>query len=340
MKRALAILAVLLALLFAGAAAGTYLLGRYLETPLSVPASGAVFEIPAGASFAAIARRLEEQGILEHGIVLRLYARLSGQAEKAHAGEYLIEAGTTPGTLLDKLTSGAVVLHAFTIVEGWNHRELLAALQAVPAIDSTMSEADWPELLAELGAGTESPEGLFLPETYRFPRGTTDRSLLAQAFRLMQSTLEEEWSARSEATLLENPYEALILASIIEKETAREDERDRIAGVFVRRLEKNMRLQTDPTVIYGLGANFDGNLTRRDLQSDTPYNTYTRAGLPPTPIAMPGRAAIHAALHPAAGDALFFVATGLGDGSHTFSATVEEHERAVKVYLRRLRESR
>jgi UPF0755 protein len=339
-KRALAVLAAILALALAGVAAGAFYLERYLDTPLFVPETGIVFEIPAGAPFAAVAQRLEEQGLLQHANVLQLYARVQGQAQKVHAGEYLIDPGTTARSLLDKFTSGAVVLHAFTIVEGWNHRELLAALKAVPAIESSLVEADWPELLAEFGAGTDSPEGLFLPETYRFPRGTRDRELLAQAYRLMQSTLAEEWAARSEDTPLETPYEALILASIIEKETARDDERDRIAGVFVRRLERNMRLQTDPTVIYGLGAGFDGNLTRRDLQSDTPYNTYTRAGLPPTPIAMPGRAAIHAALHPAVGDALYFVATGQGDGSHQFSATVEEHQRAVAEYLRRLRESR
>jgi UPF0755 protein len=339
-KRALAVLAAILAIALAGVAAGAWFLERYLDTPLSVPETGVVFEISAGAPFAAVAGRLEEQGILQHANVLRLYARVQGQAEKIHAGEYFIDPGTTARSLLDKFTSGAVVLHAFTIVEGWNHRELLAALKAVSAIESNLGEADWPELLAELDAGTDSPEGLFLPETYRFPRGTTDRELLAQAYRLMQSTLAEEWAARSADTPLETPYEALILASIIEKETARDDERDQIAGVFVRRLEKNMRLATDPTVIYGLGANFDGNLTRRDLQSDTPYNTYTRAGLPPTPIAMPGQAAIHAALHPAAGDALYFVATAQGDGSHKFSATLEEHERAVAEYLRRLRESR
>jgi UPF0755 protein len=339
-KRALAILAALLALALASAGAGAFFLERYLDTPLSVPEAGAVFEIPAGASFAGIAARLEEQGLLQHASVLRVYARVHGRAGKVHAGEYFIAPGTTARSLLDQFTSGAVILHAFTIVEGWNHRELLAALKAVPAIESSLGESDWPALLTELGAGTDSPEGLFLPETYRFPRGTTDRALLAEAYRLMQSALKEEWAARSGDTPLETPYEALILASIIEKETARDDERDRIAGVFVRRLKKNMRLQTDPTVIYGLGASFDGNLTRRHLQSDTPYNTYTRAGLPPTPIAMPGRAAIHAALHPAAGDAMYFVATGEGDGSHRFSVTAEEHARAVQAYLRRLRESR
>ncbi len=340
MKHLLAILAILFALFLLVLGAGVYYANRYLDAPLAVPEGGLQFEIPTGSSFAAIATRLEAQGIARHGRLLRLYARWTGQAENVHAGEYLIDAGTTPRGLIDQFTSGAVVLYAFTIVEGWNHRELLAALQAHPQIVSSMGAADWPVLLAELGAIASSPEGLFLPETYRFPRGTADRSLLGQAYRLMQSTLAEEWSARNSSTLLQTPYEALILASVIEKETARADERERIAGVFVRRLARNMRLQTDPTVIYGLGAGFDGNLTRRDLQTDTPYNTYTRAGLPPTPIAMPGRAAIHAALHPADSEELYFVATGLGDGSHRFSTTLEEHERAVQEYLERLRQSR
>ena len=189
------------------------------------------------------------------------------------------------------------------------------------------TEADWPE-------------GLFLPETYRFPRNTTDRDILKQAYGLMQKALEEEWQDRAADTPATSPYEALVLASIVEKETARADERERIAGVFARRLDKRMRLQTDPTVIYGIGPEFNGNLTRRDLRTDTPYNTYTRHGMPPTPIAMPGRAAIRAALHPAAGEELFFVATGIGDGSHKFSRTKDEHDAAVREYLKRLREQR
>ena len=179
-----------------------------------------------------------------------------------------------------------------------------------------------------------------MPETYHFPRGTSDKVLLTQAFELLQKVLAEEWQGRAEDLPIETPYEALTLASIIEKETARADERARISGVFVRRLQKRMRLQTDPTVIYGLMPDFNGNLTRKNLRTDTPYNTYTRAGLPPTPIAMAGRAAINAALHPADGDELFFVATGLGDGSHKFSASKEEHDAAVQEYLKRLRQQR
>ena len=256
------------------------------------------------------------------------------------AGEYRIAPGSTPRSLLEQFTKGTVQLYSFTIIEGWNHRELLAALQEHPQVEASMTDEDWPALLESLGAEATHPEGLFLPETYRFPRGTSDKALLKQAYELLQSALAEEWQRRDTESPVATPYEALILASIVEKETARADERERIAGVFARRLNQRMRLQTDPTVIYGIGPTFNGNITRKDLRTDTPYNTYTRHGLPPTPIAMAGRAAIYAALHPADGEELFFVATGLGDGSHRFSNTKEEHDAAVQEYLQRLRENR
>jgi len=337
LKRFLILLAAVLAVAVIGAAVALSVTRQYLETPLNLPPNGLRHVIPTGTPFVAVCDSLAADGVIEHCTLLRWYARWTGDAERIQAGEYLIAAGTTPAGLLDQFTSGAVVLHTFTIIEGWNHRELLAQLQRHPEVVSTMSSDDWPALLESLGSTYASPEGLFLPETYHFPRGTEDRSLLAQAHGLMQAVLDEEWAARAEALPLDDAYEALILASIIEKETGRADERERISGVFVRRLQKNMRLQTDPTVIYGVGEAFDGNLTRKHLRTDTPYNTYTRHGLPPTPIAMPGRAAIRAALHPADGDELYFVATGLGDGSHTFSVTVEEHEKAVGEYLKRLR---
>jgi len=337
LKRFLIVLAAVLAVAVVGAAVAVNQARQYLDTPLNVPPNGLRHVIPAGTPFATVCENLAAEGVLGHCTLLRWYARWTGDAGKIQAGEYLIAAGTTPDGLLRQFTSGAVVLHSFTLVEGWNHRELLAQLQRHPEVESTMTGEDWPALLEALGAAHESPEGLFLPETYHFPRGTEDRSVLTQAYRLMQSALAEEWAARDESVPASTPYEALILASIIEKETGRADERHRIAGVIVRRLQRNMRLQMDPTVIYGIGPSFDGNLTRKHLRTDTPYNTYTRAGLPPTPIAMPGRAAIHAALHPADGEELYFVATGLGDGSHRFSVTVEEHEKAVREYLRRLR---
>ncbi len=324
----------------AGAAFVAVQVDRFMSTPLPVPEDGLEFEIVAGSSFSAVARKLVEDRAITNDRWLRLYVRWHGGAEAIQAGDYLIEAGTTPTTLLQQFTNGAVRLYAFTIVEGWNSRELLAALHASEALEASLTDEDWPALLASLGADVMHPEGLFLPETYRFPRNTTDRALLGQAYALMQSVLAEEWRARSSDAPVQSPYEALVLASIVEKETARADERPIIAGVFARRLEKRMRLQTDPTVIYGLGAAFDGNLTRKHLRTDTPYNTYTRHGLPPTPIAMPGRAAINAALNPAKGTALYFVATGLSDGSHKFSANKAEHDAAVAEYLRRIRQRR
>lgn len=313
---------------------------QFMATELSVPEPGVQFEIASGSSFSAVTRQLVELGVIDDDRWIRLYARWSGAASSVQAGDYLIKPGATPASLLQQFTSGAVRLYSFTIIEGWNNRDLLAALHANDAVTASMTEEDWPGLLSDLGASVAHPEGLFLPETYRFPRNTTDRELLSQAYAMMQTVLAEEWRVRDKAAGVKTPYEALILASIVEKETARADERQRIAGVFTRRLEKRMRLQTDPTVIYGLGPQFNGNLTRRDLQTDTPYNTYTRHGLPPTPIAMPGRAAIHAALNPAPGKELYFVATGLGDGSHSFSVTKAEHDAAVAAYLRRLRQKR
>ena len=252
----------------------------------------------------------------------------------------MIGPGVTPAELLDTLVRGDVRQYSFTIVEGWTYRELLRAIADHEALEVTTAYEDWPGVLEALEAEFDSPEGLFLPETYRFPRGTTDVDLLKQAYSLMQSALAEEWEGRASGLPLATPYEALTLASIIEKETALASERPLIAGVFVRRLEKRMRLQTDPTVIFGLGESFDGNLTRSHLRTDTPYNTYTRRGLPPGPIALPGRAAINAALNPAPGETLYFVATGLGDGSHKFSVTNAEHEAAVAEYLDRQRSKR
>ena len=312
----------------------------FMTKPMDLPEEGLAFEIPPGSSFASVTARLIEQGAIDNDRWFRLYARYTEQAGAIHAGDYLLSAGTTPLAALAQFTSGDIRLYTFTIIEGWNNRELLAALHANEAIKATMSNEDWPALLESLGATTTHPEGLFLPETYSFPRGTTDRAVLKQAFDLMQTVLAEEWNGRADDAPVDSPYEALILASIVEKETARADERPQIAGVFARRLDKRMRLQTDPTVIYGIGPSFNGNLTRKDLRTDTPYNTYTRHGLPPTPIAMPGRAAINAALNPEDGSTLYFVATGLPDGSHKFSETKAEHDAAVAEYLRQLRRNR
>lgn len=338
-KKLLLVAGIVLLLVAVSAAFVSFGVARFLSSELEVPDTGIVFEIPPGSSFGGVTAELVNRGIIDSDLWYRVYARFAGEPVVVQAGEYTIKAGTTAGELLEQFATGAVRLYSFTIVEGWNHRDLLAALHADETVAATMTDEDWPGLLAELDAGVSHPEGLFLPETYHFPRGTTDRDILRQAYRLMQQVLEEEWQEKGE-TPVQTPYEALVLASIVEKETARADERPRIAGVFARRLERRMRLQTDPTVIYGIGPGFNGNLTRKDLRTDTPYNTYTRHGLPPTPIAMPGRDAINAVLHPAEGEELYFVATGLGDGSHKFSVTKAEHDAAVAEYLQRLRQKR
>ena len=312
----------------------------YLAEPLALPEDGASFEIRPGTPLATISQGLADAGYLQKPRWFRWYGQLTGQAEQVRAGEYHLEAGITPTELLIKLVSGEVKLYSLTIVEGWTFRELVAAMAEHPSIESTLAYEDWAAFLASLESDYDFPEGLFLPETYRFPRYTKDTELLRQAYELMQVALAEEWDKRAVGLPITTPYEALVLASIIEKETALADERPRIAGVFVRRLQRRMRLQTDPTVIYGVGTAFDGNLTRKHLRTDTPYNTYTRRGLPPTPIALPGRAAIHAALHPADGNEVFFVATGLGDGSHKFSETKDQHDAAVREYLARQRAAR
>jgi UPF0755 protein len=266
--------------------------------------------------------------------LLTWYARLTGDAVRIKAGEYRLQPGKSSLELLQMLVDGNVVMYQLTVVEGWRFADLLAALHAHEAIVPRGLGA--AEIMAELGSPGVHPEGQFLPDTYVFPKGTTDLIVLRSAHEAMRTTLEAAWLARTAQTVVADPYSALILASIIEKETALPAERAKISGVFQQRLARGMRLQTDPTVIYGLGETFDGNLRRRDLARDTPYNTYTRRGLPPTPIALPSAASILAAVNPELTDALYFVATGEPDGSHRFSATVDEHNAAVREYLRRL----
>lgn len=307
-----------------------------LTAPLPPPAADATFEVQAGTPLARLAAELGERRLLPHPRLLTWYARLSGDATRIHAGEYRIAAGTTPLGLLEMLVAGNVVLHQLTIVEGWRFADLLAAVRAHPAIRA--GETTAPEIMTALGRPELHPEGQFLPDTYSFAKGTTEMQLLRVAHEALVATLAAAWESRSPETVLDGPYEALVLASIIEKETALAAERRLISGVLQRRLQRGMRLQTDPTVIYGLGESFDGNLRRGDLVRDTPYNTYTRRGLPPTPIALAGAASIAAAVDPAPTDALYFVATGEPDGSHRFSATIDEHNEAVRQYLRRLRD--
>jgi UPF0755 protein len=303
---------------------------EFLRTPLSVGNEGAVYVVRPGTSLSQLARGLQHQGIITHPHYLAWLARWHGQAQHIRAGEYRIDPGTTPEELLEMLVAGKVILHSLTIIEGTSFQQMMATVRADEALEHTLKELSPDQIMAKLGHADQHPEGLFYPDTYRFPRGTLDVEFLARAYNTMQQRLDREWESRDPNLPLNTPYEALILASIVEKESALPEERSRIAGVFVRRLRRGMRLQTDPTVIYGLGDSYDGNIRSRDLRKDTPYNTYTRNGLPPTPIAMPSGDSIHAALHPAPGKALYFVAKG--DGSHHFSATLEEHNRAVIKY--------
>lgn len=333
--RSWAALLAVLGVLALAAATATAWGWQQLNAALLLPAEGIHIDVPPGTSLRRVANDLADRGALDAPWVLALYGRYTGDATRIHAGEYELSPGTTPLTLLAKLVAGQVRLHQVTIVEGWRFVDLLAALRAHPAVAA--GALDGAGIMAALGAPGVHPEGQFLPDTYRFARGTPDLEILRQARNALLGVLAAAWRERPFDTVLKSDYEALVLASIIEKETALASERPLISGVFHERLRRNMRLQTDPTVIYGLGDAFDGNLRREDLTRDTPYNTYTRAGLPPTPIALPGAAAITAAVAPQTTGALYFVATGRADGSHQFSATLEEHEAAVRAYLRELR---
>jgi UPF0755 protein len=324
-----------LAVLTVAACAGAAFAWRELNTPLRLAGQDALLRIAVGTPFRRVTADLGERGLLDTPWLLNLYARATDQAARVRAGEYELTDGTTPITLLAKLVRGEVYLHQITIVEGSRFAEVLAALRVHPAIAAT--NLDGAAIMAALGAPGVHPEGQFFPDTYRFAFGTSDVEVLRVAHEALGTQLEAAWRVRSPDLLLTSEYEALILASIIEKETALASERRLIAGVFHERLRRNMRLQTDPTVIYGIGEAFDGNLRRADLERDTPYNTYTRAGLPPTPIALPGAGSLEAAVTPEHNGAIYFVATGRGDGSHYFSSTLEEHERAVRDYLRVLR---
>lgn len=313
---------------------------HWLGEPLAALTGPVTFEVPQGASLAAVARALAAQGVIDRPRSWLRHGARSGLATRIQAGEYRLLPGTSPAMLLDQFVAGDVVLHSLTVPEGWTFRQALAVIQAHPLVRAELRDLPDGELLARLGIDAEHPEGLFFPDTYRFPRGASDRSLLLQAHARLERELQDAWAARSAGLPLATPREALILASLVEKETAAPDERPLIAGVFVNRLRKGMRLQTDPSVIYGLGDRFDGDLRRRDLVEDTPYNSYTRAGLPPTPIALVGREALVAATQPAETRSLYFVATGLGDGRHYFSETLEAHNANVARHIANLRTGR
>ncbi len=324
---------VLLLLLALSAAAWLWQdLQRFAGAPLSLPAGGLLYQVQTGASLRGIAADLQRRGVLSRPHYLRAVGRLQGLAHRIKAGEYRLEAGLSPLALLQKLAAGDVVVHGVTLVEGLTFRDTLKMLQAHPVLEQTLEPADLAGFMASIGLPDESPEGRFLAETYHFNRGASEADILRRAHRTLKAYLAAQWAARAPNLPLETPYQALILASIVEKETGLAAERPRIAGVFMRRLRRGMRLQTDPTVIYGLGEAFDGNLRKSHLQADNnPYNTYRIAALPPTPICLPGRDAIRATLHPKEDDdSLYFVARG--DGSHQFSSSLKAHNRAVRKY--------
>ena len=275
-----------------------------------------------------------------HRLEWQALARQLGAAGRIQVGEYALEPGTTPRALLEKLRAGDVIGHRFTIVEGWNIRELRAALAKATPLEHETTAMDDAALMEALGHPGQHPEGRFLPETYVYTRGDSDLDILRRAHEHLRQALQRAWDARDPGTVLKTPDEMLVLASIVEKETGIAEERPRIAGLFLRRLELGMRLETDPTVIYGMGSAYAGNIRKRDLQADTPYNTYVRAGLPPTPIAMPGSAALQAVARPAPGKALFFVAVGDGSGRHLFADTYAEHQANVRRYLGNYRNAR
>lgn len=327
-----------LLIIVVGTIAGFFLFQEYqqsIQQKISV-ADNTVYEIKKGSSLRSIARDLESKKIIKSALALRVLARLKPAHANIKAGEYHLDNDMTSVDLLKLFCSGKAVQYKHTIIEGQSYKELVKSIQANPDITQTLSNKDYQDftgIMEKIGSDYMHPEGAFLADTYLFPKNTTDVEFLKRSHQSLRDHLQVEWEKRSDAcAVLASPYEALILASIVEKETGFEGERPMIARVFINRLNKKMLLQTDPTVIYGMGERFTGNIRRSDLRRDTPYNTYTRAGLPPTPIATPGREAIKAVLHPPEGDAIYFVAKG--DGTSYFSKTLAEHERAVTKYQR------
>ncbi len=329
MKRALLLLSIVLLLAMGAGAAAAW---HWWRQALPLPAEGVEFTIEPGSTPRAVAQGWVDAGVPADARWLYWGFRLSGDAARIRAGSYAVLPGDSPERLLAKMVHGDETLESVRLIEGWTFAQARAALAQAPGLRPTLQGRSDAEVMALLGAANVPPEGRFFPDTYRYHRGVSDRVVLRQALQAMQRRLDEAWALRPPGSPLRTPDELLTLASIVEKETGREADRPLVAGVFSNRLRIGMRLQTDPTVIYGLGERFDGNLRKVDLQTDTPYNTYTRAGLPPTPIALPGWASLKAAAQPARTSALYFVARG--DGSSEFSDTLEAHNRAVNRYQR------
>jgi UPF0755 protein len=336
MKQVLRVLVLLV--LVCGAAGGALVWRgmRSLDEPLNV-AAPLRFKVAIGAPFARVAADLSAQGVVAQPRAWVLYARWKGVAAAVKAGEYEVEPGATPRSLLDKMVSGQVLLHSFTIVDGWRTVDVLAAMRRNPEILITLPEQPG-NLMEKLGSPGLNAEGQFLPETYRFPGGTSDLELLREAHAALTHVVDAAWATRDASLPLQSPHDLLVMASIVQKESGLPEELPKIAGLYLHRLSLGMRLQADPTVIYGLGESYDGSVHSIDLRTDGPYNTYTRTGLPPTPIALAGAAVINATAHPEKTDAVYFVASGRPDGTHVFSATLEQQNAAIAQYLARLRQ--
>ena len=323
----------LLIALAAALGAAFYLYTGFADAPMRGLKPGTSLVVKQGDSLPVVLRKLHDAGVQGTSLEWTALAKQMGAAGRIQVGEYELEPGMTPRQLLIDMRDGHVIQHKVTIVEGWNIRDVRAALAKAEPLLHEATNLDDAALMARLGHAGQHPEGRFLPETYIYTRGDTDLDVLGRAYASMQKALDTAWRSRSTDSVLKSPDEMLTLASIVEKETGIAEERPEVAGLFVRRLKIGMMLQTDPTVIYGMGSAYAGNIRKADLQTDTPYNTYTRAGLPPTPIAMPGLASLQAVANPAPGDALYFVAKGDGSGRHFFAANLAEHQQNVQKYL-------
>ncbi len=319
----------LLVLAAAAAGAGFF---YWAGQPIMTEGDPIGFTVPPGSSVGAASQHIAKAGVPVNAFMLSMLARLTQQASKIKAGTYEVKANTTPRALLGQMVRGEFAQESLTIIEGWTFRQMRQAVAASKSLKHDTAQLSDGELMAKVSTEYKSPEGLFFPDTYLFAKGSSELQIYKQAHALLMTRLAAAWEKRDASLPYKTPYEALIMASIVEKETGQKSERAMIAGVFVNRLKQGMMLQTDPTVIYGIGENFSGNIRKKDLETDTPYNTYTRAGLPPTPISLPGAQSLAAALGPAKTEALYFVSRG--DGTSKFSDNLPDHNKAVNQYQR------
>lgn len=334
MRKLYRLFKVSLLLFFIALAALAYDVWRVMHEPMTIT-QNETYEFGMGAPAGKLGRDFKERGWFTRPLYWSLWLRATGQAGKLKAGEYMLEPGLTPVGLIKLMVEGKVRQYSITLVEGRTFYQMMDVINASPHLVHTVNGMTHGAIMKRIGYAGQHPEGMFFPDTYKFPKGMSDVNVLRQAYDAMQSRLNSAWESRAENLPFKSAYEALTMASIVEKESANKSERKQIAGLFINRLRIGMRLQTDPTVIYGIGESYDGNIRFKDLRTDTPYNTYTRKGLPPTPIAMPGQEAIDAVMHPDTTPYLFFVAKGNGSGTHVFSTTLAEHEAAVDKYQRK-----